>query len=194
VGEHDEELVLPLSKISYLFNPPAVEPLSSSPAEVLGISGIEYLLKQLHMNKTRRRAHTLAILLPAGECEPANAERVMQALHRHAQVRIASERRELHDTHRYGWRITGIALVVLAICIGISSVFASDMTQAMRPLVRQTFEYGFEIIGWVILWHPIDVLVFTPLPIRYRIAALLTLANIHVAIREDRAQADALSS
>ena len=53
----------------------------------------------------------------------------------------------------------------------------------MRPLLRKTLEYGFEIMGWVLLWHPIDVLVFTPLDIRYRIHALQTLASVNVVIR-----------
>lgn len=54
----------------------------------------------------------------------------------------------------------------------------------MRPLIRTTLEAGFEIIGWVIFWHPIQVLVFAPVSIRVRLAALRTLAALNVVIRE----------
>jgi Na+/H+-dicarboxylate symporter len=63
-------------------------------------------------------------------------------------------------------------IIMLAICLGLSALFASDLTEWMRPLLRRTFEAGFEIIGWVILWHPIQVLVFAPVAIRVRLAAL----------------------
>ena len=73
----------------------------------------------------------------------------------------------------------------LAICLALSSLFASDVTQWMRPLIRKTFEYGFEIIGWVILWHPIDVLVFAPVAIRARVSALQALACLNIVILAD---------
>jgi hypothetical protein len=53
----------------------------------------------------------------------------------------------------------------------------------MRPLFRHTLEYGFEILGWVMLWHPIDILGFNVLQIHIRIAPLKTLASIPVEIR-----------
>ena len=55
----------------------------------------------------------------------------------------------------------------------------------MRPIFRKTFEYGFEIIGWVVLWHPIDVLGFTPLAVLARMTALRALASKDVVIRAD---------
>jgi len=79
--------------------------------------------------------------------------------------------------------VAGLAFVLLAICLALASLFASELTEGMRPLVRTTFEYGFEIIGWVILWHPVDVLVFSPMAIRARIAALRTLAAVEVTVR-----------
>jgi len=79
-------------------------------------------------------------------------------------------------------KVAVFALVMLTICLALSSLFASDLTEGMRPLVRTTFEYGFEIIGWVILWHPIDVLVFSPVAIRARLAALQTLATVDIVI------------
>jgi len=81
-----------------------------------------------------------------------------------------------------GLKVAVFALVMLTICLALSSLFTSDLTEGMRPLVRTTFEYGFEIIGWVILWHPIDVLVFSPVAIRARLAALQTLATVDIVI------------
>jgi hypothetical protein len=174
------ELVLPLAEIAQLFNAPRIDPFSRSPPQVLGISGVDYLLALLHMDKKRQRARRLSIELPPEKTTAALAEQTTCALHRLAEWRIEQQRRELRDTYRSGWKAAGIAVVILATCLALSSLFTSDLTEGMRPLIRKTFEYGFEIVGWVILWHPIDVLVFAPLAIRARIASLQTLAAVEV--------------
>jgi len=54
----------------------------------------------------------------------------------------------------------------------------------MCLLLRRTFEAGLEITGWVILGHPIQVLIFAPVATRVLLAALRTLAALNVVIRE----------
>jgi hypothetical protein len=176
-------LLLRLTEIENLFRAPRIESRSESAAEVLGISGFDYLLDVLHQNRKKQRARTLVLVVPVDEAIDALCEEITDGLHRVAMVRLDQQRRELENTCRYGWKIAGGALLILAICIGLSSVFSSPMTEWMRPLLRTTLERGFEIIGWVMLWHPIEVLGFTPVTFRARIAALKTLAEIRVIIR-----------
>ncbi len=179
------ELVLPLTDIAHLFNAPRIDPLSNSQAEVLGVSGVDHLLNLLHMDKKSQQERTLTILLPPEKTPGAPAEPVTRALRRLAESRIEQQRRELRNTYRYGWKVTGIALVLLAVCMGLATLFTIELTEWMRPFVRRTFEYGFEFVGWVMLWHPIEVLGFAPLAIRSRIAALETLAAVDVVIRAE---------
>ena len=178
-----DELTLVLGDVAQLFVAPPANPLSPSPAEALGVAGVEYLLSRLHLDRKKQQARELVLLLPPEKASSADAERLTLALHRQTELRIEDQRRELRNTYRYGWRVAGLALILLASCLAISHFFASDFTEGMRPLIRKTFEYGFEIIGWVILWHPADVLVFSPLAIRSRLRALKTLASIKVIAR-----------
>ena len=178
-----EPLELLLGDSSQLFSPPAIKPLSSSPAEALGVSGAEYLLGILYMNGRRQKAGTLLIYLPANLAPSGDAQQVTEALHRYARLRIQAQEQELHNTYRYGWRVVGVAMIILIVCLALSSLFISDMTAWMRPLTRQSFEYGFEIVGWVALWNPIDALLFSPLPIRYRLRALRALGALQVVIK-----------
>jgi len=187
---HSAGLVFQLTDIADLFNAPRIDPQSRSPAEVLGVSGVDYLLDLLHMNKKMQRVRTLVILLPPDRAPSAAAEQITRALHRVAEQRIDRERRALRGTYRSGWKMFGIAVILLAVCLGLASIFTSDLTERMRPLARTTFEYGFEIIGWVLLWHPIDVLAFAPLAIRSRITALHALASMDVVIRADQTVAN----
>ena len=182
-GETTDELVMTLTDVSHLFNAPPADPLSPSPVEALGVAGVEHLLSRLYMDKKLLRLKKLVLILPSEKLPEDGGERVMLALHRQAELRLVDQRRDLRNTYRNGWRAFLIALGLLAICLAISSIFASDFTGGMRPLIRKTFEYGFEIIGWVILWHPVDVIVFEPLLIRWRIKSLNTLAAMQVVVR-----------
>lgn len=186
------ELTLQLSDLTQLFNAPRIDPSSHRLVEVGGVAGVQHLLDQLHLDQRLQRTRTLTLLLPADKAVSASADETARALHRHAQFRIERERRELRNTYRYGGRVAVFAIVTLAICLGLSSIFASDVTEWMRPLLRKTFEYGFEIIGWVVLWHPIDVLVFSPVSIRARMAALRALAAMDVVVRPDPAAGSAI--
>lgn len=178
------EFELSLNEISDLFNAPRVDPFSQGPLEGCGVSGVDHLLSLLHMDKTLQQASLLTLVLPAEKAAARTAESVTGALRRHVQLRMAREQGELRNSYRYGWRAAGFSLIMLAICLGLSALFASELTEWMRPLLRRTLEAGFEISGWVVLWHPVEVLVFAPVAIRVRLAALRTLAAMNVAIRE----------
>jgi hypothetical protein len=182
-------LTLQLNALAHLFNAPRIEPLAPGPLEGLGISGFEHLLNQLHLDRALQRERKLTLFMPAAMAVEINREQITTALRRHAQWRIEREQREMRNTYRYGWKVSVFAVVMLALCIALSSLFASAVTEGMWPLLRRTLEYGFEIIGWVILWHPIDVLVFAPVSIRARTAALQALAKMEVVIRAEPAAA-----
>ena len=173
-----EALLLPITDPKHLFNTPSVDPLSKGLPEILGVSGVEYLLDQLrHGNRS-----TLRLILPEREIIPGLAEQIQQALRRFAESRIQQQQTLMRETRRRGWKVTGAALIVLAIFLSLSSLFASEMAQVIPSLLRKTLEYGFEIIGWVMLWRPIEILVFEPIALRDNIAALQKLAELRVLI------------
>src|SRR4051812_7750593 len=126
-------LLLPLTEIAHLFETPRINPLSESPAEVLGHSGVDYLLDLLHQDARRQRARTLRLVLPASAAAAVEAREVTLALHRVAEFRIAHQQRELTSTCRYGWKVAALALIILALCISLSSLFTSELTAWMRP-------------------------------------------------------------
>ena len=179
-----DELKLFLDDPGQVFQVPRIDPLSASPAVVLGISGVDYLLGRLQTNRRLQRVKTLVLLVPHEKTTGADQETLGRSLRRVAEARIEQLRFELRNTYRYGWRVTGLALILLAVCLALASLFASDLTEGMRPLPRKTLEYGFEIVGWVMLWNPVDVLVFTPLSMRARLRALEALAGMQVVLRE----------
>ena len=173
--------LLPMRDMAHMFNAPPVDPLSPSPPEVLGISGARYVLQQL---ETRRqvKAETLHVVLPNDKVTPGLAEQTQHAFERYAEYRIQEQQALASETRRRGWRVTVASLVLLAFFLTLANFFASEATEGMRPLFRQTLEYGFEIIGWVMLWHPIEALVFEPIAIKHKITALRRLMQLQVVV------------
>jgi len=172
-------LLLPIRDLSQLFNAPLIDPLSPALPEVFGVSGVEYLLQQLEIKRPIKLTR-VQVILPEGFSADV-ASQARNALRSYAETRIAQQRTMVRETRRNGWRLTGYAVLLLAFFLALSSLFASELTEGLRPLIRKTFEYGFEIIGWVMLWDPIEVLVFQPISIKSRIKALRQLLELEVA-------------
>ena len=164
-----------------MFNAPPVDPLSAGLPERLGVSGAEYLLQQLEMKRVVP-LKAVQLVVPQTMFSESLANEMELALRRYAECRITHQQMLMRDNRRHGWRLTGSAIVLLAFCLALSNLFASSWTEGLRPLIRKTFEYGFEIVGWVMLWYPIEVLVFQPIAIRNRIAALQRLLELIVVV------------
>ena len=173
--------LLPMRDMAHMFNSPPVDPSSPSPPEIMGVSGAKYLLQQLE-TKRRVKVETLLLVLPDNQVRPGLSDQTRQALQRYAQYRIQEQQALARETRRRGWRVTVAALVLLAFFLTLANFFASEATEGMRPLLRQTLEYGFEIVGWVMLWHPIEALVFEPIAIRHKITALQRLMQLQVVV------------
>ena len=176
-----DTLELALRNIAHLFNAPAVDPLSPALPEVLGVSGVEYVLKQLEIKRPVKLT-TVQIVVPESTFSPDLAGQAEHALKRYAQCRIPEQEILVRETRRHGWRLTAVATVLLAFFLALSSLFASAWAEGLRPLPRKTLEYGFEIVGWVMLWYPIEVLVFHPIEIKRRIRALRRLMELRVVV------------
>jgi hypothetical protein len=180
------DLEITLTDAVQMFNAPAVNPLSACVPEQRGMAGVDCLLEDLELRAPPVAPRELIVRLPAESAAPETAERLRQALKAHLAVRIERHEQGIRAAARYGWRVFALALVLLAVCLGLSSLFASEATEALPKWIRHTFEYGFEIVGWVMMWHPVEVLLFEPVRLRRKLRALQALAAA-TAVVQDRA-------
>lgn len=113
-----------------LFNAPTVDPLALCMPERLGMSGVDGLLEDLQMRHRLESVTELVVSLPAVASNPALVDQVKAALKAHLSARIQRHLYAIQATARYGWRAFVVALGLLALCLGLSSIFASDGTEA----------------------------------------------------------------
>lgn len=92
----EETLVLELNQVGDLFQAPALNPFSTRELEVLGQTGVEYVLKRVRRRWPRASGvHHLRLRLPADEVAPELQMRTESALRRYCAEQIAENRRQL---------------------------------------------------------------------------------------------------
>ena len=87
---------------------------------------------------------------------------------------------EEFDAIRIGLASLGIGLVAVAILIAIARVIADLSSSGLVTTIAESII----IIAWVILWRPVEILLFDWWPLREDIALFERLAAIDIECRE----------
>ena len=69
------------------------------------------------------------------------------------------------------------------VCVGVSSVFRGETLTFVPPLINNTLGEGFNVIGWVMLWRPVEAYFFNPIPLRKSSAVHRFLKTLQIEIR-----------
>jgi hypothetical protein len=114
-----------------------------------------YLVEDL-MDSARdvRRANRLRIVIRlAEECVPAQIEGPMRA---HFAYELGRIRRRRGEEIRIGWIALAIAVVAVIAVTGIAELVAAWITGTLGAGLRE----ALVISGWVLMWRPIELLVY----------------------------------
>jgi hypothetical protein len=150
---------LHLEKIDDLFVDPDTNPFENSN---LRNSGMTMILNELYKH---RLPETLQIILylPASEITPDLAARTKDALQRYCTFMVANRETEVLNTRLDGRRSLAVGLigsVIFIILAGLGYTFAS--ASGGGPVSYLGFLFGgfFSLAAWVIIWTPVDTLIY----------------------------------
>ena len=87
-----------------------------------------------------------------------------------------SKLRKRHRTARYFFVI---GIFTLVVCLSVAQ-FMSSITSV--PAIANIISVGFVIIGWVAMWHPIEVLLYDWWPIREQRQYFDKMANMDIEV------------
>jgi hypothetical protein len=121
----------------------------------------------------------LVIHLPQDQVPPADAPRLDHALHNYFAYREAQERRRLRLLFHDGRVALVIGIAFLFCCVLIRKLALSFGHGTAAEIMAE----GMLIIGWVAMWHPLEIFLYEWVPIRRRCQILATLATIPVTIQ-----------
>ena len=194
-GAHasEEDLVVKVAKVQDLFVAPDTDPLAQHEGEVMGEPALLRVVRRLLAARKMRGGQKLVVVLPADTNEPNLTERVRAALVRYCALKLEDNDAQLQLLRRQAGRLLLRGILILAVCVGLSSLFRGELITFLPPLIKNALGEGFNVIGWVMLWRPVEAYFFDPLPLRTSSAVHRFLSSLRIEIRAQQPPADRLT-
>jgi hypothetical protein len=186
-----EELTVQVGEIRDLFTAPDTDALAQHEGEVMGEPALRRIVRKLMAARKMSSVQKLVVLLPGDKIEPGLAERARAALVRYCTLKLEDNEAELQLMRRQAGRLLLRGMLILLLCVGVSSLFRSETVTFLPPLISSALGEGFNVIGWVMLWRPVETYFFDPVPIRTSSAVHRFLKSLQIEIRPQADQATA---
>ena len=180
-----EELVVRVGEIRDLFTAPDTDPLAQHEGEVMGEPALLRVARRLMAERKMSGARKLVVLLPGDKIEPGLGERARAALERYCTLKLEDNDAQLRLMRREASRLLLRGMLILLVCVGVSSVFRSETVTFLPPLINNALGEGFNVIGWVMLWRPVETYFVRAVPIRTSSAVHRFLKWLQIEIRPE---------
>jgi len=187
----DGELVVQVGEIRDLFAAPDADPLAQHEGDVMGEPALRRVARTLMAARRMSGTHKLVVLLPEDRIEPGLEERARKALVRYCTLKLEDNDADLRLMRRDAGRLLLRGMLILLVCVGVSSVFRSEVITFLPPLINNALGEGFNVIGWVMLWRPVETYFFNPIPIRTSTLVHRFLKGLQIEIRPQAPRATA---
>jgi hypothetical protein len=102
-------------------------------------------------------------------------EPLTMAIRKHFSEKIEIKEAEFEKFKKRGWFVLVLSMGIMMACKTIESVLRSKGVE-----IQNTVRNGMDIFNWVILWRPIDTLIFNWNPYLKEICLLNKLKNAEV--------------
>jgi len=150
---NDVAITLPLRTADDLFKDPDVDPFSPGYERYGDRPGIDVISGVLRIERPVSSVHT-TVELAAGFDEAPGAQ-AGDAVRRYCHVKIADLEQELREIRRYGaWALVLGFLAVLVLNAIARTLDSSDDN------TLQSISQGVQVASWVVLWFPVNLLVY----------------------------------
>lgn len=157
-----QDVVLKLNSIEDLFNAPDTDPFSENEIDVLGEAALPHAVRQMLARRIRHwHDARLVIQLPPDQLTPDLQARTQAAVRRFCTAKIEANRLTIHLSRvrsAIGLAIvTIISIAVMGIAwILFDTIFSAQADTTVAALVVTSIS----VFVWVILWDPMEKLIF----------------------------------
>jgi hypothetical protein len=148
-------LFLPMRRIEHLFDAPRLDPFAPELEGYDPRPGLERMVKAVQRAK-RKATLSVTVGLPTDVITPGLEERVRAAVSRECRRRIAILDDDLDGVRRLGIRTLLWGLVAVLFING--SVGAIGTTEPGS--IEDALSTGLQTLAWVVLWFPINLLIY----------------------------------
>jgi hypothetical protein len=134
---------------------------------------VEYLIDSCHDMATR--PFRIVFWLEQTS-QPAGVEAAVRAHFAYDLVRLDRDR---GIQRRIGWIALSIASVAIVALIGVSNLIAELVTGTLGAGLKE----ALLISGWVLMWRPVELLIYDSIPWRHERNAVRRILNTPIQVR-----------
>ncbi|MFZ4286732.1 hypothetical protein [Variovorax sp. HJSM1_2] len=148
------DMSLQIDRLARLF-----EALPFDPAhpEMTREPGVDVLAERISDDGTPPGGR-LRITVTEQEVTPAQAETVTRALRVYCEQRAQALRREVARVRRNGRSGLKGGIPTLALALVLSAL--CEQFAPFPAAINRLFSEGLLVLGWVVLWHPLEILLY----------------------------------
>ncbi|MBN8645121.1 MAG: hypothetical protein J0L61_07770 [Planctomycetes bacterium] len=189
---HDDPIALTLDNAEELFTGPApgraggteggegererTAPDWDTIGAALGEAGVTRLLRLLH---ARPGARTIIIRLREPGADPKEVEARMR---RWCEARIAANRGQERSARLVGYKALVWCTGLLALALFASWLLQGDAVLGPAGPLRTVLGEAIIIAGWVVMWRPLELIVFDPMQPAFERRMLERVAGMVVEV------------
>ena len=157
----DEPIVLRVDSVDQIFNAPDANPFAAGEGNILGEAALDRLLLQQQVQPRRDLASLpLVVALPADQITPDLEPQLAAALQRYCAARIEDNLLQIrHSRLQHGVGLAVVFCVVVAVILLVLLLVTAVFT-GLSALAQGMIAGGLCVFAWVILWTPLEALLF----------------------------------
>ena len=175
-----EKLSIDLNTIKELFQEPDFNPFDSSSRCESGVADLFNQTQEL----SQKEEVQIVINLGAGAEEEGLLAKTESAMKRYCEVQMARSDREIREIRQQGFRDLGWAMVFALIML-LGAFFITQFTFLPEILIY-LLSTGAGIIAWVMLWPPLDSILYEWSPYRQTKRRYRQLQSVQIVINKLR--------
>src|SRR5689334_14271314 len=90
------DIVIAVNSPGQLFDATAINPFSENELEILGMSGLAYITRQLQAHRRDLKNARLLVRMPPNQITPGLDQRLKEAVRRYCRAKIEDNKVEIH--------------------------------------------------------------------------------------------------
>lgn len=176
-----QDITLHLNDIRDLFVAPEIDPFSEHETAFMGQSGLERVISKLIEVPARHPVPRIIVKLPKEKITPDLETTVHKVINRYANTKILENEHRRKVLRSSGLRELWPGLIFLTLCLILAAIIKSDLIPGHESL-KTILGEGFTIIGWVVLWHPVEAFLYGPSELRKENKTYKLLTRLSIEI------------
>lgn len=177
-------IVIRLDTIDQLFNAPEIDPFSTEEVDVLGEPALLRAVRRLQAHRIRNwEGVKLTLELPPDQISPDLDRRTQEALGRYCAAKIEDNKLQIRLSRMRSLIGLGMVTVISIIVIGLAYLLLNSVFAGASDTAKGVVAASVSVFVWVILWDPMEKLLFDWVQPRLENNVLRKLQGIDIVIR-----------